>query len=135
MNKARVVSINMGYGHQRTAFALKSLALENKIVNANDYPGMPEVDRAIWERTRKFYEFISAFKKTPLIGNFAFSVFDAFQRIFSFYPKRDLSEPNFTLKNIYSLLKGGWGKDLIKNLDRATFPLIFCFFTRVFMAD
>ncbi|OGZ17383.1 MAG: hypothetical protein A2Z78_01275 [Candidatus Nealsonbacteria bacterium RBG_13_36_15] len=135
MNKARVVSINMGYGHQRTAFALKSLALEGKIVNANDYPGMPEVDRVIWERTRKFYEFIASFKKTPLIGNFAFSVFDAFQKIFSFYPKKNLSKPNFTLKNIYSLLKKGWGKDLVGRLSGKPIPLITTFFTPAFMAE
>jgi len=135
MEKAWVVSINMGYGHQRTAFALKSLAFENRIINANDYPGMPRVDRKIWERTRKFYEFISNFKRTPIIGDLAFAIFDAFQKILSFYPRRDLSKPNFTIRNIYSLLKKGWGRDLIEKLNKNPLPLITTFFTPAFMAE
>ncbi len=139
MEKARLISINMGYGHQRTAFALKDLAFENKIINANDYPGMPGVDREIWERTRKLYEFISNFRRIPLVGSFAFSVFDTFQKILNFYPRRDLSKPNFTLKGIYSLIKKGWGKDLILQLSSGQvekpLPLISTFFTPAFMAE
>jgi len=141
MEKVYIVSINMGYGHQRTAFALRDLALEGKIINANDYPEMPKSDKEVWERTRKFYEFISNFKRAPVIGNFAFSIFDAFQKILSFYPKRDLSKPNFTLKNIYSLLKRGWGRDLIERLKiqneklKTNLPIISTFFTPAFIAE
>ena len=67
MKKAWLVSVNMGYGHQRTAFPLKGLAFGGEIINANDYQGIPEKDRRIWETTRKFYEFISKFKRNPLI--------------------------------------------------------------------
>ena len=87
MKNAWVVSVNMGYGHQRTAYPLKYLAFENKIINANDYKGLPERDTNIWESTRKFYEFISNFERIPLLGNFIFSIYDIFQRILSFYPK------------------------------------------------
>ena len=135
MRKAQIISINMGYGHQRTAFALRHLAPEGKIINANDYPEIPKLDREIWERTRNFYEFISNFKRTPIIGSLVFTVFDAFQRIFSFYPKRDLSKPNFTIKNIYSLLRKGWGRDLIERLGNSSLPLISTFFTPAYMAE
>lgn len=135
MRKAQIISINMGYGHQRTAFALRHLAPEGKIINANDYPEIPKLDREIWERTRNFYEFISNFKRTPIIGSLVFTAFDAFQRIFSFYPKRDLSKPNFTIKNIYSLLRKGWGRDLIERLGNSSLPLISTFFTPAYMAE
>jgi UDP-N-acetylglucosamine:LPS N-acetylglucosamine transferase len=139
MSEAQLVSINMGYGHQRTAFALRQLAFEKKIINANDYPGIPTIDKEIWESTRRFYEFISAFKKFPLFGNLTFAIFDAFQKILSFYPRRDLSKPNFTLKNNYSLLKKGWGRDLILRLGSGQvekpLPLISTFFTPAFMAE
>jgi UDP-N-acetylglucosamine:LPS N-acetylglucosamine transferase len=141
MEKAWLISINMGYGHQRTAFALKSLAFEDKIINANDYPRMPRADRKIWERTRRFYEFISNFKRAPLVGNFAFSIFDAFQKILSFYPKRDLSKPNSQLKQTYSLIKKDWGKDLINKLKteneklKTNLPIISTFFIPAFMAE
>jgi hypothetical protein len=137
IQKIWIVSIDMGYGHQRTAFNLKDLAFEGKIINANSYQGIPERDRRVWESTRRGYEFISSFKRTPLIGNFAFSIFDRFQKILSFYPKRDLSKPNFTLRQIYFTLKKGWGRDLIEKLksENPRIPLISTFFTPAFMAE
>jgi len=127
----------MGYGHQRTAYPLKSLATEGKIINANDYPGIPKKDRETWETARRFYEFISKFKRVPLVGEFGFFIFDQFQRIISFYPKRDLSKPNFQLKQIFSLIKRGWGRDLIAKckMQNAKLPFISTFFTPAFMAE
>ncbi len=133
--RAWVVAVNMGYGHQRTAYPLKHLALGEKIINANDYQGIPENDKKIWESTRSFYEFISRFKRIPLIGNMAFSIFDKFQQIPAFYPQRDLSKPSFGVKKIFSLIKNGWGKDLISKLKKESLPLITTFFTPAFMAE
>ncbi|GAI07975.1 unnamed protein product, partial [marine sediment metagenome] len=45
MIKAWVVDVNMGYGHQRTAYPLKDLAPYGKVINANDYKGIPKKDR------------------------------------------------------------------------------------------
>ena len=56
IQNAWIVSVNMGYGHQRTAFPLKDLSPEGEIINANDYQGIPKKDRRIWEDQRKFYE-------------------------------------------------------------------------------
>lgn len=134
-NRAWVISVSMGYGHQRTAFPLKDLAFKGKIMAANNYQGIPDKDRKIWEMSRKFYESISRFKRIPLIGNIAFSVYDEFQKILSFYPKRDLSQPNLQLHQIYSLIKGGWGRDLIERLKKNPLPLISTFFTPAFMAE
>jgi len=114
--KIWLISVNMGYGHQRTAYSLKNLAYGEEIINANDYQGIPKKDRLIWETTRKFYEFISIFKRIPFFGNLVFTIFDTFQKILSFYPKRDLSKPNFQLKQNYSLIKKGWGRHLIEKL-------------------
>lgn len=133
--KAWVVAVDMGYGHQRTAYPLKKFALGEKIINANSYSSIPQKDKLFWESTRRFYEFISNFKKTPLIGNFAFSVFDAFQRIPEFYPKKDLSKPTLNLKKIFSLIKKGWGRDLVQKLNKKPAPLITTFFIPAFMAE
>jgi len=133
--KAWVVAVNMGYGHQRTAYPLRNLAPGGEVINANNYQGIPETDKKIWESTRGFYEFISKFKKIPLIGEAAFSLYDKFQKIPSFYPHRDLSKPIFGLKKIFSLIKSGWGKDLISKLEKEPKPLITTFFTPVFMAE
>jgi len=140
MKKAWVVSVNMGYGHQRTAYPLKFLAFEEKIINANEYPGIPRGDRKIWENTRKFYEFISRFSRIPLIGKVSFSIYDQFQKILSFYPKREISKPNFALKNLFFLFKKDWGKHLVEELKiknkelGINLPIITTFFIPAFMA-
>ena len=133
--KVWILSVNMGYGHQRTAFSLKDLVLEGRIINANDYQGIPDKDRKIWETSRRGYELISKFKRVPLIGEGIFFIFDQFQRIFSFYPRRDLSEPNFQLKQMFSLIKKGWGRHLINKLKKEPLPLVCTFFTQAFMAE
>ncbi len=133
--RAWVVTVNMGYGHQRTAYPLKKFAFEQKVINANDYQEIPEKDKKVWETTRGFYESISRFKRIPLIGNMAFSIFDKFQKIPTFYPHRDLSKPTFSLKKIFSTIKKGWGRDLILKLKKNPLPLITTFFTPAFMAE
>jgi hypothetical protein len=135
-NKAWVVSVNMGYGHQRTAHPLKGFAYKNHIINANDYPGIPERDRAIWEDSRKFYETISKFKRIPLAGTAAFGLYDKlFQKIIDFYPKKDSSRATFLTKRTYSLIKGGWGRDFIDRLNSNHLPLVTTFFIPAFMAE
>ena len=138
---AWVVAVNMGYGHQRTAFPLRDMAPEGKIINANDYQGIPLSDRRIWEWSRRFYEFISNFSRVPLIGGKIFSFYNYFQEIFRFYPKKDLSRPNLAVRQISSLIKRGFGKDLIDKLRaereklKAEVPIISTFYASAFMAE
>ena len=134
--EAWVISVSMGYGHQRTAFPLKSLAVDKKIINANDYEDIPLKDKNTWEAARRGYEFISAFKRTPIIGKIAFAIFDYTQKIWNFYPKRDLSQPNLQLKQIIAQIKRmNWGKHLFGKLSKKPLPIISTFFTPAFMAE
>ncbi|MBI2625077.1 MAG: hypothetical protein HYW70_01970 [Candidatus Nealsonbacteria bacterium] len=133
--KAWVVGVDMGYGHQRTAYPLRQLASDGNIIHANHYQGIPSSDRTIWENKRRGYEFISRFKRIPLVGQLLFLVFNEYQKIKDFYPRRDLSRPNFAIKHEYSLIKKGWGKHLISELNKNPLPLITTFFIPAFMAD
>ncbi len=134
--KAWVVGVNMGYGHQRTAHALKSLAYQGRIINANDYPGIPPRDRKIWQESRRFYEAISKFKRIPMIGHAAFAVYDRlFQRIVDFYPMKDLSRAPFLTNRTYGLIQKGWGRDFVKRLEENPLPLVTTFFISAFMAE
>ncbi len=125
----------MGYGHQRTAYPLRDLALHGKVVNANHYNGIPKKDKKIWETSRSFYEFISRFRRAPFIGLALFLFLDSFQKIVGYYPKRDLSGANFSGKVIFSSIRKGWGMDLIKKMEKSSLPLITTFFTIAFMAE
>ncbi|MBA7596473.1 Processive diacylglycerol beta-glucosyltransferase [subsurface metagenome] len=133
--KAWIIAVDMGYGHQRTAYPLRYLALQEKVINANNYQGIPKKDREMWAKAKAGYEFISAFRRTPLIGKLVFGLFDKLQRILSFYPKRDLSEPNLQLKQTLAPIKKGWGRHLIRKLSKKPLPLVATFFTAVFMAE
>ena len=53
--KAWVVAVDMGYGHQRTAYPLRQLAPCEQIINANSYQGIPESERKIWQKTNLEY--------------------------------------------------------------------------------
>jgi hypothetical protein len=133
--KAWVVAPDMGYGHQRTAYPLKDLAFGHDIIDANSYPGIPKKDKQLWQNTRSVYEFISRFRRIPLIGLFLFLFFDGFQKILGYYPKRDLSRENISGKTVFHFIKKGWGSDLIKKLQKNPLPLVTTFFTPAFMAE
>ncbi|OGH88425.1 MAG: hypothetical protein A3J93_04110 [Candidatus Magasanikbacteria bacterium RIFOXYC2_FULL_42_28] len=135
LKQAWVLTVDMGYGHQRAANPLRHLAPNSKIIVANNYEGIPDSDRRIWRQSQKWYEFFSRFTNIPLIGPYLFSLFDKFQAIASFYPRRDLSAPTMQLKQIYWLIKRGWGKDLIEFLNKNPIPLIATFFTIAFFAE
>ena len=133
--KAWVVAVDMGYGHQRTAYALRDIAFGGRVINANSYEGIPRKDRRFWQQTRAIYEFISRIKNIPFFGSTAFLIMDKFQRILAYYPKRDLSNADFNLKNIFYFIKKGWGEDMIERLKKNPIPLVTTFFTPAFMAE
>ncbi len=133
--KAWVVAVDMGYGHQRTAYPLRDLAFDGRIINANNYEGITFKDREFWQETRALYEYISRFRRIPFVGDKIFLIFDSFQKILGYYPKRDLSKSNLGGKSIFSLIKIGWGRDLIEKLKQNPLPLVTTFFTVAFMAE
>ncbi|MBU3918477.1 hypothetical protein KKC63_01020 [Patescibacteria group bacterium] len=133
--KAWIIDANMGYGHQRASYPLRGLAPNKKVIHANDYPDIPKKAKKMWESSRGFYEFISRFKRIPLVGRLAFKIFDYFQRIKNYYPKRNLSNPIFLLKQNYYLIKKGLGKHLIDKLKINPLPIVSTFFTSAFVAE
>ncbi|MDO8486367.1 MAG: hypothetical protein Q7S77_01555 [Candidatus Staskawiczbacteria bacterium] len=133
--KAWVVAADMGYGHQRTAYPLRDLAFSGKVINANSYDGIPERDKKFWNRIKFLYEFISRFKRIPLIGNVIFYFLENFQKILSYYPKRDLSSTDSNIKIVFSFIKKRWGEDLILRFKKNPLPIISTFFTPAFMAE
>ncbi len=135
INKAWVVTVDMGYGHQRPAYPFKDIACGG-VITANNYQGIPDKDKFIWENSRTFYEFISRFKMVPIIGDKVFDWYDKLQSIPNFYPKRDLSKSNMQVKQIYNLFKkADWGKHLIEKLSANPLPFLTTFFTTAMMAE
>lgn len=133
--QAWVVTVDMGYGHERAAHAISDLAYGDIIV-ANNYPGIPESDKKLWRESRVLYETISRFKSFPILGQLAFGAMDRLQEIQPFYPRRDMHEPNLQVRQLYYLIeKKGLGKDLVDRLRKRRMPLITTFFLPAFAAD
>jgi hypothetical protein len=133
--KAWVVTVDMGYGHQRAAHALRHLA-HNQVINANTHKSLATKDKKIWRDGRKAYESISRFKHVPVVGNIVWDIFDSFQRIMPFYPKRDLSSPTLQLKGtMRTIKKEEWGKRLIDFFKKKKLPIISTFFIPAYMAE
>ena len=140
--KAYIVTVDMGYGHQRAVHPLKGMAACPKgwadatIITANNYGGIPKRDKRIWESNKNIYETISRMKKIPILGQGIFQIMDYIQRIDPFYPKRDLSRPSLQLTQLYRLIrKKKWGKHLIDVLNEDPLPLVTSFFGTAFFAD
>lgn len=135
-NHPWVITVDMGYGHQRATFPLEDFAHKG-IINANTYKDIPEDDKKIWDTSRQFYEFISRLTRLPVIGQPLFDIYDKLQSIPDFYPKRDLSESSLQLKEIVYLIKHkNWGKDLIEKLNKdSNRPLVTSFFAVALMAE
>ena len=133
--KPWVVAVDMGYGHQRAAYPLRTIAHTGKVINANVYQGIPAKDRDVWKQQREFYEFISRFKAVPVLGDVAFKLFDQFQRIPDFYPRRDLSAASFQVLQLARFVRNGWGHHLISQLARSPRPLVTTFFVPAIAAE
>ncbi len=137
LKKAWVITVDMGYGHQRAAFPLRHIA-EGGIISMNNYRGLPHHERDIWQQSREGYEFISRLQARSLVGKAAFELFDKIQEIPQFYPRRDLSRPNLQLLHTYHLIeKKGVGRHLFSEVlsKNPKLPLICTFFLPAFAAE
>ncbi|OHA56419.1 MAG: hypothetical protein A2441_00030 [Candidatus Veblenbacteria bacterium RIFOXYC2_FULL_42_11] len=134
-SKAWIVAVDMGYGHERAAYALNDLAYGGQVLIANKYPGIPKHERDNWKKLRKLYETVSRFKSAPLVGEVVFEVMDRLQQIDLFYPRRDLSRPTMQVRQTYYLIRKGLGKHLIDYCARRPLPLIATYFQAAFAAE
>jgi hypothetical protein len=134
--KVWLVTVDMGYGHQRAAYPLHSLAYK-KVIDINNYEGMPESDKKIIEGLEKSYNAISKFKKVPIIGEPIYALYDRLQRIRPFDPNKDMSRPTFqTYFGAKVMRQRGWGKHLINKLAaEKPLPFLTTFFSPAHMAD
>ncbi|MBI4433592.1 hypothetical protein HY632_02385 [Candidatus Uhrbacteria bacterium] len=138
--QSHLVAVDMGYGHERAAYALRDLS-GGAITIANNYDGIPEHDRTIWQQGRTYYETISRMQPLPVIGKAIFETFvDQFQEIDPFYPRRDFSKPSLQLRQVwYSVTKQGIGRHLVDQLRKVRpndpLPFVTTFFLPAFAAE
>lgn len=124
----------MGYGHQRAAYPLRSLS-GGEIITINDYPGIPATERDYWIKSLRSYERVSRLKNIPILGDWVFSIMDAFQKIQPLYPYRDLSAPTTQQRYFYRFVAKGVGRHLIEKLSPSGLPFVTTFFVAAYIAE
>jgi hypothetical protein len=133
-HKAWVVTVDMGYGHQRAAYPFKDIA-EERIITANSDKTVTEEERKRWEKVRMLYESVSRFKSIPLIGESLWRIYDRAQTISPYYPFRDLSKPSFGAIYLDEQLKKGFIKSIIEYVKKKDLPFISTFFATAIAAS
>lgn len=125
--KAWVVTVDMGYGHQRAAYPLKDIAYD-RIVTANSDKLVSKDEKKRWRQFQGFYEAVSRIKSLPIIGKPIWKLYDKFQAISPYYPFKDESKPNFGTLQLNRLIKKGFLSGVVEYAKKQDIPFVTTFF-------
>ncbi len=133
-SKAWIISANMGLGHQRATYPLKSIAFDGiHLFGENQMTHRKE--RMLWEVFRSSYETLSRTRQLPLIGPSLFNLLEKLQNITPYYPRRDQSRPSLQVKSLYMLIRGGMGNGMSRMLESKRLPVITSFYAAAIAAE
>ncbi len=134
INKAWVVSADMGYGHQRAVYPLRDIA-EERVITVGSSEAISKSEQKLWKRLLNAYEFFSRAKGVPVVGPPFFSMLDSMMRIPSFYPMRNLSNTTFQVNLLESLIEKGLCKGMLEKTSTKNIPIITSFYASAIAAD
>jgi hypothetical protein len=134
INKAWVVSADMGYGHQRAVYPLRNIA-EEGVITVGSSEAISKSEQKLWKRLLNAYEFFSRAKGVPVVGPPFFSMLDSMMRIPSFYPMRNLSNTTFQVNLLESLIEKGLCKGMLEKTSTKNIPIITSFYASAIAAD
>ncbi|MFW5747076.1 MAG: hypothetical protein ACOCWQ_06020 [Nanoarchaeota archaeon] len=132
--RAWVITVDMGYGHQRAAYPFKKIA-EERIITANSDKIITPQEKKLWKRSRWIYEAISRITSVPLVGPKIFEMYDRLQKILPMHPYRDLSFATPQVKYMQRLINKGLGRSISEYTKKKKIPLLTTFFTTAIAAD
>ena len=127
MQKAWLVTVDMGYGHQRAAYPLTDIAYE-RIITANSDKIVIASEKRQWLRFRLAYESLSRIARIPVIGTWLWNLYDKLQGISPYYPFRDLSKPNLGSLYLHRLIKQNFCRSIISYTSEKEMPFVSTFF-------
>jgi hypothetical protein len=127
MKQAWIVTVDMGYGHQRAAYPFADIAYE-RILNANSDKNNTWREQRMWRRFQMAYEGISRLRSVPFVGEPLWRGFDRLQSISPYYPHRDLSNPNFGALFLDRLISKGFLRSVVEHTKRKNLPFVSTYF-------
>ncbi|PIN86716.1 hypothetical protein COV19_03200 [Candidatus Woesearchaeota archaeon CG10_big_fil_rev_8_21_14_0_10_44_13] len=124
--KAWIISVDMGYGHQRAAYPLKDIAYE-RIITANSDKIVTPKEKKQWQRLQAYYEGLSRFSSHPLL-KYVWKAYDKFQSISPYYPFRDLSKPTLGSMLTHRLIRKNFVRSVVDYVKIKKAPIVSTFF-------
>ncbi len=132
--KAWVLSVDMGYGHQRAAYPFEKFAYE-RIITVNSDKLTSESEQKLWSRIQGLYETLSRLSESHFFGRFLFHLYDTFQKIQPLYPFRDLSAPSVATYYMNRLLRKGICQSVLSYTQKESLPIITPFYLTALAAQ
>ncbi len=130
-----LVSADMGYGHQRAIYPLKTLSAYGEILNANISPYSTAKEQRLWKELLGIYEFLSRAGAFLLIGGLISKMLDSLLYIPKFYPLKDRSNSTLQVKYLKFSIKRGLCNGIIEEIRRSNRPIITSFYVPAIAAD
>ncbi|MBU1077740.1 MAG: hypothetical protein KKH98_10630 [Spirochaetes bacterium] len=134
-SKAWVISVFMGLGHVRAAYPLKDIAYKEILLSGTKSTSSQD-EFKIWMKLKRIYYFFSKAENIPIIGKYIYDLLIKSEEISPYYPKRDLSSPNWASAYLDSLIyKKNLCGDLIKRVESENIPVISTYFASAIAID
>ena len=130
-----LVAADMGYGHQRAIYPLKSLAKDHIILNANTLTDSSAKEKRLWKEMLIAYEFMSRAGKIPLIGSVINKLLDSLLYIPNFYPLKDRSNSTLQVRYLKLSIQKGLCKGVVEHIQKSELPLITSFYSPAIAAE
>ena len=130
-----LVTIDMGYGHLRPAYALADYLGGAPVLLADQPPLSTFEEQRLWQRARMLYEALSRAGRVPVIGSVLGEVLHGLTAIPSLYPLRDLSSRTPAVRLLQWAAQSGMGAGLAARLQRRDSTLLSTFFGPAVLSD
>ncbi len=131
---AWVISADMGYGHKRAVYPLHDIA-EGGIISVGEDDAASRMEKKLWRRLLWIYESFSRAWSIPVVGRYIFGILDAFLRIPTFYPMRNLSRSTFQVELLESFIDKGLCEGMLERIKQIRLPLVTSFYAPAIAAD
>jgi hypothetical protein len=131
---AWVVSADMGFGHKRAVYPLRDIA-EGGVISVGENDAASPGEKKLWHRLLRMYESFSRAWSVPLVGRYIFGILDAFLKIPTFYPMRNLSGSTFQVELLESFVDKGLCEGMLERMKAKRLPLVTSFYAPAIAAD
>lgn len=135
IGKFWLVTAEMGYGHHRAIYPLKTLAKGGVTLNANTSPNATVKEKRLWKEMLSIYEFMSRAVKLPLIGSLVSRILNSLLYIPNFYPIKDRSNTTFPVRYLKKSINRGLCKGILSQTKSPELPIITSFYASAIAAE